>query len=121
MDSPKDKVLAILERAPLPKQMKAYYKARVEKEGITPVLMESIKSAMRALENDAFGRTGITVDEDDDIEIQKAVSQYSKAVSQATEAYLKAANEAADQVVKITKKATKVIEKAEVAALKQAA
>ncbi len=119
METAKEKIQAILDRAPLPEQMRKYYKTRLEREGVTPILIESIKSAMRALENDAFGRTGITVDEDDDIEIQKAVNMYSSAVAKAADTYLKAANEATEKIVKITNKAAKSIEKAEVAMLKQ--
>jgi hypothetical protein len=121
MENAKEKIMGILDRAPLPVQMRIYYKARLEKEGVTPILIESIKSAMRALENDAFGRTGVTVDEDDDEEIQKAVNMYSSAIGKAADAYLKAAQEAAGQTVKITTKAAKKIEKAEVVALKQVA
>ncbi len=121
MENAQEKIQSILDRAPLPVQMRAYYKARLEREGVTPILIESIKSAMRALENDAFGRTGITVDEDDDIEIQKAVNMYSSAVAKAADAYLKATNEAVDQAVKATNKATRRLEKAEVELLKQVA
>ena len=113
METAKARIAAILTRAPLPVQMKAYYLARLEKEGISPILIESIKSAMRALENDAFGRTGVSVDEDDDPEIKKAVNMYSAAVAEAADKYMKAMQEAAGTVTKVTNKITKKIEQAE--------
>ncbi len=116
----KEKIASILERAPLPVQMKVYYKARLEREGISPILIESIKSAMRALENDAFGRTGLSVDEDDDPEIKKAVNMYSAAVAEAADKYLKAAAEAAGTAVKTTGKVAKKLQSAEKEALKAA-
>lgn len=118
MDSPKERIAAILTRAPLPVQMKSYYLARLEKEGISPILIESIKSAMRALENDAFGRTGVSVDEDDDPEIKKAVNMYSAAVAEAADKYMKTLQEVTGTVVKSTNKITKKIEQAEKAKLK---
>lgn len=118
MDETKDKIKAILEKSPLPVKMKEYYVARLEREGVNAVLIESIKGMLRAVENASFGRMGVSVDEDDDPEIKRAVKMYSAAVEDAMTKYMKAMEAASGKVTAAGTKAAKKIEKLEKEALK---
>lgn len=112
------KIAEIIEKSPLPAALKGYFKGRLEKEGVTPVLIESIKSMLRATEADAFARMGMSLDEDESPDLKKAAKLYSDAVGNAADKYLKAAEEASGAIVQLNKKAAKKIEKLESTLLK---
>ncbi len=118
MEATKAKIGEILTKSPLPEKIKQYFMARLEKEGITPVLVESIKSMLRVVEAESFGRMGLSVSEDDDPEIKRAIKMYSAAVEDAMKKYLAVAGEATGKVAKINTKAAKNLEKIEKDALR---
>jgi hypothetical protein len=118
MEATKAKIGEILAKSPLPTKIKEYFTARLEKEGVTPVLIESIKSMLRVVEAESFGRMGLSVSEDDDPEIKRAVKMYSAAVEDAMKKYMATATDVADKVAKINTKAAKKLESLEKDALK---
>ena len=111
MQEAKEKIAAVLVKAPLPAQLRKYFQDRLEREGVTPVLVESIKSMLRSVEENAYARMGFSIDEDESPDLKRAAKLYSDAVANAADKYLNAANEAAGKIVTINKKAVKVIEK----------
>jgi hypothetical protein len=118
MEDAKLRITEILEKSPLPEQMKIYFKGRLEKEGVSDRLIESMKSMLRAAEADAFGRMGIYVDEDDSPDLRKAVKLHSDAIGAAADTYKAAMEAASGKVVEANKKASKTIEKIEKEVLK---
>ncbi len=113
MENAKARIAEILEKSPLPSQMKKYFKERLEREGVTVTLIESLKSMLRASEADAFGRMGISIDEDGSPEIKKAIKLHSDAVAAAADKYLAVAEGAAGKISKANTKAAKKMDKVE--------
>jgi hypothetical protein len=118
MEATKAKIGEILTKSPLPEKIKEYFKGRLEKEGVSPVLIESIKSILRVVEAESFGRMGLSVDEDDDPEIKRAVKMYSAAVEDAMKKYMATAEGVAEKVSKVNTKTAKKMEQLEKSALK---